>query len=107
MMNDIKFEFKGFRPDEKIENFVSAVTDKLHWSAPSDSSLKFILEKSKNAVLASCRIVSQTGTFMAEAIHENPIRAIQQIETKIRDQLEKWKRHRFESGTLENKISME
>ena len=62
---------------------------------PSDASMKLAIKKGKKAVAASCRIVPQAGTFVAEAISENPIRAIELLEMKMRIQLHSWKSHRF------------
>ncbi len=102
MTSDLQFEFMGFNPDEKIKNFVSRVAEALHYSAPSDSAMKLVIEKSKNAIRASCRIASQAGTFVADSISDNPVRAVQQIERKIRKELDDWKMRRFERATFEN-----
>lgn len=104
MTNDLQFEFMGFDPDEKIKNFVSRVAETLHYSAPSDSAMKLVVEKSKGAIRASCRIASQAGTFVADSIGDNPVRAVQQIENKIRKQLDNWKVRRFERNKSETKI---
>ncbi len=104
MTNDLQFEFMGFSPDDKIKNFVSRVAETLHYSAPSDSAMKLVVEKSKNAIRASCRIASQAGTFVADSISDNPIRAVQQIERKIRKELDDWKMRRFENKTVQHTI---
>ncbi|MBL7671378.1 MAG: hypothetical protein JNM39_12915 [Bdellovibrionaceae bacterium] len=95
MMNDVQFEFMGLNPDDKIRNFVSTVAERLHFSAPSDSGMKLVLEESKDAIRASCRIVSLAGTFVADAVSDNPVRAVQQIEKEMGGQLDEWKRCRF------------
>lgn len=104
MTNDLQFEFMGFDPDEKIKNFVSRVAEALHYSAPSDSAMKLVVERSKGAIRASCRIASQAGTFVADSISDNPVRAVQQIESKIRKELDNWKVRRFEKNKSETKI---
>jgi ribosome-associated translation inhibitor RaiA len=96
MTKDVQFEFMGFKPDEQIKTFVSSVVDQLHFSAPSDAALKLVIKKSKDMIRASCRIASQAGTFVADTMSDNPIRAVQQIENKIRRQLDHWKKIRFE-----------
>lgn len=96
MTNDVQFEFMGFNPDEKMRNFISLVAEKLHVSAPSDAGLKLVIEKGKGAVRASCRIVSRAGNFVADSISDHPIKAVQQIENKIRHQIDEWKARRFE-----------
>jgi ribosome-associated translation inhibitor RaiA len=103
MTNDLQYEFMGFKPDEKINSFVSRVAETLHYSAPSDSAMKLVIKKSKNRIRASCRIASLAGTFVADSISDNPIRAVQQIEQKIRKELDDWKMRRFERVASENK----
>jgi hypothetical protein len=95
MRNDLQFKFKGFKPDEKVRKFVSIVAERLLFSAPSDSVMQLVVKQGKHAIQASCRIASQAGTFVADSINDNPIRAVQQIENKIREQLDIWKKSRF------------
>lgn len=104
MTNDLRYEFMGFKPDEKIKSFVSSVAETLHYSAPSDSAVKLVIEKTKNAIRASCRIASQAGTFVADSISDNPMKAVQQIDQKIRKELDDWKSRRFQGAGSENKI---
>ncbi|MFN3455363.1 MAG: hypothetical protein ACK41T_10425 [Pseudobdellovibrio sp.] len=103
MTNDLQFEFMGFNSDEKIKNFVSRVAEALHCSAHSDSAMKLMIEKSKNADRASCRIVSQAGTFVGDSISENPVKAMQQIEQKLRKELDDWNVRRFEKPAHKSK----
>lgn len=104
MTNDFQFEFMGFDPDEKTKNFVSRIAESLHYSSPSDSALRLVVEKSKGAIRASCRIASQAGTFVADSVGDNPVRAVQQIENQIGKQLDNWKVRRFERNKSEPKI---
>ena len=101
MTEDIKLEFVGFSPDEKMRNFTSIVAERIYLSAPSDSFIKLITEKTKNVIRATCQIGSQAGSFMAEVVADTPIRAIQQIENKIQNQIDNWKNHRFEKDVSE------
>jgi hypothetical protein len=68
-MDDLQFEFQGFKPDEKIKNIFSKV---------------------------SCSVASRVGLFMANAISGDPVVALQKIEGKMRAQIENWKKRRFE-----------
>jgi ribosome-associated translation inhibitor RaiA len=95
MTNDVQFEFMGLDPDYKLRAFVALAAEKLHFSAPSDSAMKLAIRKGKDAFQASCRIASQAGIFVAETISDNPVRAIQQLEHKVRTQVEEWKNRRF------------
>ena len=94
----VQFEFMGLEPNYEIRSFISAVAEKLYFSAPSDAAMKMALQKAKGSIKASCRIASQAGTFVAEAVSESPIRAIQQIEQKIKNQLDNWKAWRFQNS---------
>lgn len=104
MTNDLQFEFVGFEPNEQIKSLVSRVAETLHYSAPSDSAMKLVVEKSKGAIRASCLIASQVGIFAADSVGDNPIRAVQQIENKVRKQLDSWKVRRFERDKSETKV---
>lgn len=96
MRNDcVQFEFIGLDPEYEVRNFISTVAEKLHLSSPSDSVIKVAMKVSRGVVQASCRIASHAGTFMAEAISDNPIKAIKKVEEKIAEQLEGWKQRRF------------
>lgn len=91
----VQFEFIGFDPEYEVWNFISTVAEKLHLSSPSDSAIKVAMKVSRGVVRASCRIASHAGTFMAEAISDNPIKAIKRVEEKISEQLDGWKHRRF------------
>lgn len=96
MNNDtIQVEFKGFDPGYDIKNIIAAVAENLHLSAPSDAAMKVAIQKSQHAVLASCRIASQAGVFVADAMSDCPVQAFRKIEKKIKRQLDGWKRKRF------------
>ena len=83
MSNDyVQFEFVGFNPEYEVRNFISTVAEKLHLNSPSDSAIKVAMKVSRGVVQASCRIASHAGTFMAEAISDNPIKAIKKVEEK-------------------------
>lgn len=91
----MQFEFLGFDPEYEVKKFISSVAEQLQFSAPSDSSIKFACEQGARAFRASCRICSQAGEFVADAVGETPARAIGKIERKIKQQLEDWKQRRF------------
>jgi ribosome-associated translation inhibitor RaiA len=95
-MNDLQFEFEGFKPDEKIRELLSTVAEKIHLSGPSDSTTKLVVKKSKDAINISCRIASRVGTFVADAVGGDPVQALQKIERKMRQQIDQWKKRRFE-----------
>ena len=96
MINEnVEYEFMGFDPEYEIKSVIATIADKLYFSAPSDSAMKLAVKKSQGAIKASCRIASQVGTFVAEATGENPIRAIQRLEKRIKYQLDSWKMNRF------------
>lgn len=94
----MQFEFIGFDPGHEFKKFILAVTEKMQFNAPSDSLISMALRKGTNAVKASCRVVSLAGVFVAEAVSDSPADAIRQIESKIKVQLDRWKRLRFLDG---------
>lgn len=96
MQNEcIQFEFLGFDPKQEVKSFITTVGEKLHLGSPSDSVMRLVLKKSKDIIQASCKIASCSGPFVADAVSENPIIAIQEIEKKINQQLEVWRKRRF------------
>lgn len=95
MATDVQLNFSGFDPDETLRVVVANVAERLYFIAPSDSAMKLVVEKSKDAIQASCRIASRSGIFKAVAVHSNPSYAVQSLESKIKGQLERWKRSRF------------
>lgn len=101
---NVQFDFRGFNPDFEMKNFISTVAEKIHLNAPSDAVMKMAMQKGKGAIKAYCRIVSRAGTFVAEAVSDSPVRAVQQVEHKIRAQLETWKAWRFLSPNSQKVI---
>lgn len=95
---NVEYKFMGFDPESNVKNIIARVADALYDSAPSDSGIKFAVEKSQGIVKASCRIASQVGNFVAEATGKNPIHAIQRLEKRIKDQLDSWKMNRFKQA---------
>lgn len=93
---DLKFE--DFTPDDDTKTCVNGIAEKLQSSAPSDADLTMAVRRSAGKILATCRIVSQAGIFVAEAIADQPIRAVLEVEDKIRLQLRHWKSRRFAIG---------
>ncbi len=97
MRNDgVQFEFMGFDPEYEIKKIVAAAAESLQFKAPSDSAVKLVFRSGMGVIQASCRIISQAGTFVAESVGETPIQALQQIEEKISGQLKRWKQRRFQ-----------
>lgn len=99
MLNhSVNFEFVGFDPEYEVRSFITSVADRLHSLAPSDSFMKVTMKKGGNAVEASCRIASKAGVFVAETMCSSPVAAIHQLESKIIQQLNEWKKHRFQDS---------
>lgn len=95
---NVEYEFKGFDPGHEIKAFMARLADQIYYSSPSDSGIKFAIQRSQGLVKASCRIASQVGLFVAEATGENPVSTIKKLEKKIKHQLDSWKMNRFESA---------
>ena len=102
MATDVQLNFSGFDPDEALKGVVANVAERLYFIAPSDSAMKLVVEKGKDVIRVSCRIVSQAGIFVADAIGDNAFQTIRRIENKMRYQLDVWKTHRFAQHTEES-----
>ena len=99
MLNhSVNFEFIGFDPEYEVRSFITSVADRLHSLAPSNSFMKVTMKKGKDAIEASCRIASQAGVFVAETVCNSPVTAIHQIESRIMQQLNEWKKYRFQDS---------
>lgn len=95
MPGDVTLEFLGFESESALKNLAQLIAENLQTSSPSDSFLKLVLKKGVGVAEASCKIASQVGTFVADSVSENPYRAVQEIEWKIKSQLDNWKQQRF------------
>ncbi len=93
--DNIQLEILGFDPGSELRSLAHNLAESLEFSAPSDSAVKMAVRKGMGAIQASCRIVSKAGVFMAEAVSESPLKALQQLERKITRQLDRWKKSRF------------
>lgn len=99
MLNhSVNFEFIGIDPECEVRSFITSVADRLHSLAPSNSFMKVTIKKERGAIEASCKIASQAGEFVAEAVCNSPITAIHQIESSIMQQFNEWMKHRFLDG---------
>lgn len=103
MYEKLSIEIKGMSPEQPVKDMIHLVAEKIHCQAPSDSCMKVVFEQSKEAIRASCRIVSHAGIFIAEAISEAPDEVIKQLEQKIGERLSFWKKTRF-LGSFEEQI---
>jgi ribosome-associated translation inhibitor RaiA len=92
---NVQCVFSGFDPEHETKTFIAQVADEIYHTAPSDSGIKLVIQKSRGLIKASCRIASQVGTFVAETSGKNPILAIQKLENEIKRQLDSWKMNRF------------
>lgn len=99
---EMSCEYRDFNPTHEVIDLISRLADKIVSSAPSDSIVRIVFEHGKGAIQGSCRIVSKAGIFFAESVGESPLRAMEQIDTSIRDQLEVWKKTRFSSRLSES-----
>lgn len=95
LTENVKFEFVEFQPEPETKNLIATVVDRIYLSAPSDSFLKLAIKKSRGAIQASCRITSQVGSFVVVTSGQNPVRALQRLEQRMKNQLDSWKSNRF------------
>jgi hypothetical protein len=88
-------QFAGFVPEHETRTQILTTLENIDQSAPSDAVTDMVFEASKGVVKASCRIASKAGMFVADAVNENPLKALLSIEQKIKRQIDMWKRNRL------------
>jgi ribosome-associated translation inhibitor RaiA len=93
--NSMQLEIINFTPERKLDDSINKVSEKLIESAPNDSVIKIVLRASRGVIRATCRVASHAGIFVAEAITESPIQALKQLEKRMNQQLNEWKKRRF------------
>lgn len=89
------FDFVGFKPTPSLEVVAKTVFGRVHNEAPSDSFSCATIRKTIQGFQAALKINSSVGTFVAEAVAEDPQKAILSLSRRIRSQLRVWKRQRF------------
>lgn len=92
---NLKIEIKGLKLAKPAEKLVREIAEKIHWESPSDACIKLVCEPVKQAARASCKIASQAGIFDEEVVSDCPEKSLKKLETKIKHQLDMWKRNRF------------
>lgn len=90
------FEFIGFEPSSALETVAKTVFGRIHNEAPSDSFAMATVRKTLEGFQAALKINSSVGTFVADAISEDPQKAMVALSRRIRSRLRIWKRTRFE-----------
>jgi hypothetical protein len=103
---NVNFEFIGFVPEAEVKSFITSIAHRLHGLAPSNSFMNFILKKKGDDVVeASCRIASRVGEFLVDTVSKDPVAAIQQIESRMKQKLDEWKKLRFLENRCEGNSS--
>jgi hypothetical protein len=93
--NGVQIEFLRFAPEYETKAEIGTIANKIHVQAPSDSTMKLGFEKRQDIIKGYCRIVSQTGTFLAEAVSDCPIAVARELEKQLKFQFAVWNRRRF------------
>lgn len=90
------FNFVGFEPEPALVDYAKARFGRIHDESPNDSFAFATIRKTiEGGFQAALKINSSVGTFVAESISEDPIKAIADLSANIRSQLQAWKRNRF------------
>ncbi len=87
-----KFEFHDFVPDSNTQGLSSRIVSELVNAAPSDSSLRACLSKTRAGFEASFKLCSMAGTFAAKAAAKTPADALNAMTERIRTQLDGWRK---------------
>jgi len=93
-----QFYFKGMEPSFKLRFQANLVLCRILDDAPYGAAGFGILEQQEGGGFrSSLDIQSPYGPFMASAVHSTPERALEEMESKIKNQLDWWKSHRSRS----------
>lgn len=92
---NLDIQFVLFDPEKEDQMEIQSKARFLHALAPSESTMKLVIEKVGATYKGVCRISSVIGVFMAEAIAYDPKSTFDQVEKNINGQLSSWKARRF------------
>jgi len=90
-----KFTFKGFEPDDKLRTMAQVKYDDLYGVVPCDSVPRLSVEKSEGLFSGRGIVVSQKKTFSVEVSGESASSVVEEIYSKLENQIVSWKKARF------------
>lgn len=93
MKNKVYFD-RSLKNNEKA--IIFNIVEKIKDSSPGDSNFRWSLQRVNSFFKVFCRINSQCGEFVAEALAKDPIQAAQKIEKSLSKQLSQWMNTRFD-----------
>jgi len=91
-------QFLNFEPTNEIKGLIKSLVNELEAIAPSDAAFRVVFEKNKKIFKGIVRVCSQAGTFIAEAVAEQPLHVLMEMDRHIRRQIEDWKCRRSLDG---------
>ena len=90
-----QFHFKNFEAPFKLRFQANVVLNRILDVAPYGAIGFGLLEKQDgDCYRCTLDIHSKDGPFMASAVKSTPVQALEEVEAKIRRQLDWWKSHR-------------
>src|SRR4051812_13415907 len=92
MMENIfgRFEFLDFEPTNELKSSAKGILHEIVGESPSDANSVASVRKTHAGFEGILKVSSRAGTFIAHAVEHDPLHAIQKMQEKICEQLQKW-----------------
>ena len=84
------FDFRNFKASESLYVYANTMLAQLAELVPADSTVLATLAKDLGNYICRIEIFSQSGKFAANAQNEDPINALNEIDTKVKEIISKW-----------------
>ena len=94
-MKNVDFQFKGFQPEKKFQDYVDKKCQTLFLTVPSDAFPKGFVEKKGVGYTGSVEVISAQGTFSVEAEGKEPQEVFSKLYASLKRDLTDWHKKRF------------
>jgi hypothetical protein len=103
-----QFHFKNFEPDLQLKSQVNLVLNRILESAPLGAYGVGLLEREGNGnYLSELEIISEQGSFIANAKNTSPMEALEGLENRLNRQIDYWRSWQQKSGLRRNLAAVE
>lgn len=97
-LDSIKVQFSTPSTDPSLKSQAYELADRVQAKAPSDAYIWLNIDEQTAGTKALCRIVSGSGIFRAEATEQTGRDCLVQLERRILERIDCWKRRRFSTN---------
>lgn len=89
------FHFRNFEPTDEIILYANTMLSQVMEVAPEDSTCLAALVKNDDRYICHFEIHSRSGKFIGETSDTDPKKAVDRMDTTMREKISKWKASRF------------